>query len=124
MTRPGASRGRQEVVDGLLEALHRVRDVLAAGTPEERKALVRNFLAGIQVEKATRQAILRWYRLPRDLSLKLVELRGIEPLTLRLPGPPPAPKSSKVKDSRAADRGKARHPPQPRRNRKGRAVSP
>lgn len=30
------------------------------------------------MEKATRQAILGCYRLPRDVSLKLVELRGIE----------------------------------------------
>jgi len=72
-------------VDGLLEVLHRVRDVLAAGTVEQRKAVVRNFLAGIRVDKATRQAIFRWYRLPRDSSLKLVELRGVEPLTPRLP---------------------------------------
>jgi hypothetical protein len=33
----------------------------------------------IGIEKATRQAILRWYRLPRtDVSLKMVELRGVE----------------------------------------------
>ena len=48
-------------------------------------AVVRSFLAGVRIEKATRQAVLRWYCLPRDLFLKLVELRGIEPLTPRLP---------------------------------------
>jgi hypothetical protein len=38
------------------------------------------------VEKATRQALLRWFRLPRlPESLMLVELRGLEPLTPRLP---------------------------------------
>ena len=82
--RPAAPGRLQQTLD-LLEALHRVRDVLAAGTLEERRAVVRSFLAGIRIEKATRQAVLRWYRLPRDLSLKLVELRGIEPLTPRLP---------------------------------------
>jgi len=75
---PDATGGLEEVVDRLLEVLHRVRDVLAAGTAEQRKAVVRSFLAGIRVDKATRQAIFRWYRLPRDLSLKLVELRGAE----------------------------------------------
>jgi hypothetical protein len=60
--------------------------VLESGTAEERKAVVRAFLQGIRIEKTTRQAVLRWYRLPRvDLSVKLVELRGLEPLTPRLP---------------------------------------
>ena len=60
--------------------------MLGAGTPEERKAVVRAFLQGIRIEKTTRQAILRWYRLPRvDVSLMMVELRGLEPLTPRLP---------------------------------------
>jgi hypothetical protein len=75
----------QGVMDDLLEALSRFPAVLASGTVEQRRAVVRSFLAGIRVNKATRQAILRWYRLPRDLSVKLVELRGIEPLTPRLP---------------------------------------
>ena len=44
------------------------------------------FLHGIRIDKATRQAVLRWHRLPRlDLPVKLVELRGIDPLTPRLP---------------------------------------
>ena len=49
------------------------RDVLEAGNPEERRAVVGAFLAGIRVEKATRQAVLSWYRLPRlpDVSPKL-----------------------------------------------------
>jgi hypothetical protein len=73
-------------VDGLLNALRRFPEVLAAGEPEERKAVVRAFLQEIRIEKTTRQAVLRWYRLPRvDLSVKLVELRGLEPLTPRLP---------------------------------------
>jgi hypothetical protein len=68
-----------------MEGLHRVSDLLAGGTPEQRRAVVRSFLAEIRVDKAARLAVLRWYRLPRDLSVKLVELRGIEPLTPRLP---------------------------------------
>jgi hypothetical protein len=47
--------------------------------------MVREFLEGIRIEKAARQAVFRWFRLPRDLSPKVVELRGIEPLTPRLP---------------------------------------
>jgi hypothetical protein len=66
---PDGTRGLEEVVDKLREVLHRVRDMLAAGTAEQRKAVVRSFLAGIRVDKATRQAVFRWYRLPRDLSL-------------------------------------------------------
>ena len=79
-TGPG---GLQATAERLLEALHPLRALLALGTVEERRTVVRYFLAGIRVEKATRQATLRWFRLPR--SLKVVELRGIEPLTPRLP---------------------------------------
>jgi hypothetical protein len=43
------------------------------------------FLQGIRIEKATRQAVLGWYRLPQTRFIKLVELRGVEPLTPRLP---------------------------------------
>ena len=74
-----------EVVEELLAQLGRFEDVLEAGEPEERKAVVRAFLQGIRVEKTTRQAVLRWYRLPRPSFLKMVELRGLEPLTPRLP---------------------------------------
>ena len=80
----GADR-LQGVVDDLLEGLSRLPAVLASGTVEQRRAVVRSFLAGIRINKAARQAILRWHRLPRGLSVKLVELRGIEPLTPRLP---------------------------------------
>ena len=46
--------------------------------------------------KASRYALLRWHRLPRlkDVSVKLVELRGFEPLTPRLPGRIEGQKSS------------------------------
>ena len=54
--RPDDPGRLQQTLDGLLEALHRVRDVLAVGTLEERRAIVRSFLAGIRIEKATRQA--------------------------------------------------------------------
>ncbi len=73
-------------VDTLVEALGRLPEVLAAGEHEERKAVIRAFLQEIRIEKTTRQAVLRWHRLPRvGESLKLVELRGLEPLTPRLP---------------------------------------
>lgn len=52
--------------------------MLDAGTAQERKALVRSFLAGIRVQKATRQAVLEWFRLPQAVSAKLVELRRAE----------------------------------------------
>jgi hypothetical protein len=53
------------------------------GSAEERKAVVRTFLNGIRIDKEKRQAILRWYRLPqpRDASVKLVAVGGIEPPT-------------------------------------------
>ena len=73
-------------MDALVGALHRFPEVLAAGEPEERKAVVRAFLQEIRIEKTTRQAVLRWRRLPHvGESLELVELRGLEPLTPRLP---------------------------------------
>ena len=73
-------------IHDLIGALERFPEVLESGNDEERKAIVRAFLQEIRVEKGTRQAILSWYRLPRtDVSLKLVELRGLEPLTPRLP---------------------------------------
>ena len=75
-------------MDELIESLGRLPAALASGEAEERKRVVRAFLAGIRIEKTTRQAVLSWYRLPRldDVSVKLVELRGLEPLTPRLPG--------------------------------------
>jgi len=76
--RPAGRQSLQATVDGLLEALSRVGEILAAGTTEQRRAVVRSFLAGIRIDKATRRAILRWHRLPRGLSVKLVELRGAE----------------------------------------------
>jgi hypothetical protein len=74
------------VIEDLIRSLRRFHEVLNAGSDEERKAVVRAFLQEIRVRKATRQVTLRWYRLPRtDESLKMVELRGLEPLTPRLP---------------------------------------
>ena len=74
------------MIEDLTGALEQFPAMLESGNDEERKAVVRAFLQEIRVEKATRQATLRWYRLPRtSVSLKLVELRGLEPLTPRLP---------------------------------------
>jgi hypothetical protein len=76
----------QSTVDALIDALRHFPEMLAAGQPEKRKAVVRAFLQEIRIKKTTRQAVLRWLRLSRvDESLKLVELRGLEPLTPRLP---------------------------------------
>jgi hypothetical protein len=69
--------------------------------------VVRAFLQEGRIEKTTRQAVLRWHRLPRvGESLKLVELRGLEPLTPRLPEPQVIDKPSKDKKRRSAKRGK------------------
>jgi hypothetical protein len=74
-------------VDELIASLERLPEVLASGEPETQRAVVRTFLAGVSIEKKTRQAVLRWYRVPRlgEHSVKMVELRGLEPLTPRLP---------------------------------------
>jgi hypothetical protein len=48
------------------------------GSPAEQRQIVRSFLAEVRVQKAAGQAILGWYRLPRNLSAMLVELRGAE----------------------------------------------
>jgi hypothetical protein len=68
-------------------ALAKLRDVLESGEPEERKAVVRTSLRGITINKKADQATLAWFRLPaiQNVGLKLVELRGVEPLTPRLP---------------------------------------
>jgi septal ring factor EnvC (AmiA/AmiB activator) len=72
---------RDEVVAALLESLSNVREVLATGAPEERKGIVRTFLQSILVDGAKRQAVLRWFRVPSELSVKLVAVGGIEPPT-------------------------------------------
>ena len=49
--------------------------------------MVRTFLHGITIDRKAGRATLRWLRLPalQNVDLKLVELRGVEPLTPRLP---------------------------------------
>ena len=49
--------------------------------------MVRTFLRGITINKKAGRATLTWFRLPalQKVGLKLVELRGVEPLTPRLP---------------------------------------
>jgi recombinase-like zinc beta ribbon protein len=80
--KPHGPKDLDSAVEALIDALGRFREVRDAGEPEERKAVIRAFLQEIRIEKTTRQAVLRWYRLPRvDLPVKLVELRWFEPLT-------------------------------------------
>jgi Recombinase/Recombinase zinc beta ribbon domain len=94
-TRVAQAGNLDATLDAMIDALSALRAVVDTGDAEERKALVRVFLAGIRVDKKTRQAVLRWHRLPRlgDASVKLVELRGFEPLTPRLPEAPTDDKS-------------------------------
>jgi hypothetical protein len=63
-------------IDQLLDSLQSFRDVLQVGNSAEQRQIVRSFLAEVRVQKAAGQAIRRWYRLPRNLSAMLVELRG------------------------------------------------
>lgn len=49
----------EATVDTLIDALQRFPEVLVAGEPEERKAVVRAFLQEIRIEKTTGQAVLR-----------------------------------------------------------------
>ena len=72
---------REQLIAELLESLANVRHALEAGSAAERKAVVRSFLHGIRINKEKNQAVLRWYRLPRQVSVKLVAVGGIEPPT-------------------------------------------
>ena len=78
-TRPVTDR--DTLAAELIARLANVREVLNAGDPEERKAVVRSFLAGIRVDRAAGRAVLRWYRLPQVAWVKLVAVGGIEPPT-------------------------------------------
>jgi hypothetical protein len=77
----------EATVDELVAAPGNLPALLEAGEPEERKAVVRAFLHEVRIDKKARQAVLGRFRLPRldYVSPKLVELRGVEPLTPRLP---------------------------------------
>ena len=75
----------EAIVETLMSAVSSSRETLDAGEPEERKALVRAFLRGIEIQKAARRAVLSWYRLPQlepldQLSVKLVAPTGFEPV--------------------------------------------
>ena len=63
------------------ESLSDMRQVLGAGGTEERKAIVKAFLDGIRIEASAGRAMLRWYRLPQTVRVKLVAVGGIEPPT-------------------------------------------
>jgi len=56
-------------------AVSRVHELLEAGEPEERKAVMRAFLKGVTIDKVARRAILRWCSIPRlqDARVVLVE---------------------------------------------------
>jgi DNA invertase Pin-like site-specific DNA recombinase len=69
------------IVADLLESLGNVRELMASGSPEERRSVVRSFMQGVRIDATNGQAVLRWYRLPRELSVKLVAVGGIEPPT-------------------------------------------
>lgn len=79
--RASAAADREGLVTELIASLANVRDVLDAGEPEERKAVVRSFLAGIEIDRAAGRAVLRWYRLPQTAWVKMVAVGGIEPPT-------------------------------------------
>jgi hypothetical protein len=90
LLRPGTPSPTAEtsrIVSELVTALAKLRAVLESREAEERKAVVRSFLRGITINKKADQATLTWFRLPalQNVGLKLVELRGVEPLTPRLP---------------------------------------
>ncbi len=65
----------------MLATLERLPEILATGDQEDRKRVVRSFLAGVVVDHAKGQAVLRWYRLPRldHRAVMMVEAVGIEP---------------------------------------------
>jgi transposase len=71
----------QLLVAQLIGSLSNAREVLDTGEPEERKEVVRSFLAGIRIEHAAGRAVLRWYRPPQIAWVKLVAVGGIEPPT-------------------------------------------
>ncbi len=75
------TKARDDILKSFLVRLASVRSVLAAGEPEERKAIVRSFIESIQVEVARGRIVLRWFRLPQDESVKLVAAGGLEPPT-------------------------------------------
>jgi hypothetical protein len=78
--RPGGAE-REAIVTDLIASLGNVRAVLDEGTPEERKTVVRNFLAEAGVERSAGRILLRWYRVPFVSGVKLVAVGGIEPPT-------------------------------------------
>jgi hypothetical protein len=76
-------RAPAAVVEELLAQLGHFRDVL--GNRRSGRPSWGAFLQGIRVEKTTRQGSFAGTAY-RALHFKMVELRGLEPLTPRLPG--------------------------------------
>ena len=64
-----------------MAALGRLPETITTGGLEDRKRVVRAFLAGVNVDHAKELATLRWYRLPRleGRAVMVVEAVGIEP---------------------------------------------
>jgi len=48
-----------DAVEPLIASLSRVRDVIGAGEPEERKAVLRSFLERIRIDDPQRRAVLQ-----------------------------------------------------------------
>ncbi len=77
----GGGRAHRALLEELVFGVRNLRELLENGDPEERQAVVRTLLAGVRVEPAKHRIVLRWYRLPQHLSVKLVAVGGIEPPT-------------------------------------------
>lgn len=63
-----ASRPIEDESASALRYLEDVERARAYGTAQERRTVVRGFLAGINVDKRKQQAQARWYRLGRDAA--------------------------------------------------------
>jgi hypothetical protein len=64
MARATRPEDRDAAVEVMLESLNRSRELLEAADVEERRAVVRLFARGIEVQKRARRAIVSWYRFP------------------------------------------------------------
>ena len=79
------------VLDGIMAQMANFQEVLAEGTPEEKKELIRLFVEGIEldVEKRVARCRIKKFPAPKDLdagklSFGLVAGAGFEPATFGL----------------------------------------